>query len=276
MEPFPPPDSIGRDGVLSGGYHWKLYEAFAPPHIHQYIFVNVDRMKVGELHSLDLSPPEARRLQEELASRVVAGPALDLSGVRHVAGADVSTQGNMAYATVVVLEFPGLSLVEVQGFEVPLRFPYVPGLLSFREVPSLAGALRRVETRVDALILDAQGLAHPRRMGLASHPGIFLDVPTVGCAKSRLVGSFEEPGREKGSATDLVHRGETVGRVLRTREGVSPVYVSVGSGIDLESAVDLVLACCTKYRLPETTRQAHNAANRLRRGEEPGGSMRLL
>lgn len=233
-------------------------------------------MKVEGIHGFDLSPPEARRLQEELASRVVAGPALDLSGVRHVAGADVSTQGNLAYATVVVLEFPGLSLVELRGFEASLRFPYVPGLLSFRELPSVVGALEKVETAMDALILDAQGLAHPRRMGLASHLGIFLDVPTVGCAKSRLVGSFEEPGREKGSATDLVHRGEVVGRVLRSREGVSPVYVSVGNGIDLVSAVDLVQACCTRYRLPETTRQAHKAANRLRRGEEPGGSMRLL
>ena len=233
-------------------------------------------MKVDELHGFDLSPSEARRLQEELAPRVVTAPALDLSGVQHVAGADVSTQGDTAFATVVVLEFPGLSPVEVRGFEAPLRFPYVPGLLSFREVPSLAGALRKVETGVDALILDAQGLAHPRRMGLASHLGIFLDVPTVGCAKSRLVGSYEEPGREKGSAEALVHRGETVGRVVRTREGVSPVYVSVGNGIDLGSAVDLVLACCTRYRLPESTRQAHNAANRLRRGEDPGGSMRLL
>jgi deoxyribonuclease V len=233
-------------------------------------------MKVEDLHALDLSPFEARRLQEELAPRVVAGPALDFSGVRYVAGADVSTQDDMAYATVVVLEFPGLSLVEVQGFEAQLRFPYVPGLLSFREVPSLAGALRKVETEVDALILDAQGLAHPRRMGLASHLGIFLDVPTVGCAKSRLVGSYGEPGREKGSATDLVHRGEVVGRVVRTRDGVSPVYVSVGNGIDLKSSVDLVLACCPRYRLPESTRQAHNAANRLRRGEEPGGSARLL
>jgi deoxyribonuclease V len=233
-------------------------------------------MKVSGLHGLDLSLPEARRLQQELASRVVAGPALDLSGVRFVAGADVSTQGNMAYATVVVLDFPGLSPVEVQGYEVPLRFPYVPGLLSFRELPSVVGALEKIETEVDALVLDAQGLAHPRRMGLASHLGIFLDVPTVGCAKSPLVGSFEEPGREKGSATDLVHRGEVIGRVLRTRDGVSPVYVSVGNGIDLGSSVELVLACCTKYRLPETTRQAHNAANRLRRGEEPGGTLPLV
>jgi deoxyribonuclease V len=233
-------------------------------------------MKVSGLHGLDLSPPEARRLQEELASSVVAGPALDLSGVRYVAGADVSTQGDVAYATVVVLDFPGLSPVEIKGFEAPLRFPYVPGLLSFRELPSVVGALERVETEVDALILDAQGIAHPRRMGLASHLGIFLDVPTVGCAKSLLVGSFQEPGREKGSATDLVHRGEVVGKVLRTRDGVSPVYVSVGNGIDLASSVELVLACCTRYRLPETTRQAHNAANRLRRGEEPGGSVRLV
>jgi deoxyribonuclease V len=233
-------------------------------------------MKVEELHGFDLSPPEARHLQEELASRVVAGPALDLSGVRRVAGADVSTQGDMAYATVVVLEFPGLTPVEVRGFEAQLRFPYLPGLLSFREMPSMVGALEKVETEVDALILDAQGLAHPRRMGLASHLGIFLDVPTIGCAKSRLVGSYEGPGVEKGSATDLMHRGEIVGRVVRTREGVSPVYVSVGSGIDLRSSVELVLACCTKYRLPESTRQAHNAANRLRRGEEPGGTMRLL
>jgi len=228
-------------------------------------------MKVHELHRFDLSPSEARRLQEELAPGVVAGPALDLTGVRHVAGADVSTQKDMAYATVVVLEFPGLSLVEVRGFEAPLRFPYVPGLLSFREVPSVVGALEKVETEVDALILDAQGQAHPRRMGLASHLGLLLDVPTVGCAKSRLVGSFQEPGKEKGSATDLVHRGEIVGRVLRTREGVSPVFVSVGNRIDLGSAVDLVLACCTRYRLPETSRQAHNAANRLRRGEDQDG-----
>ena len=222
-------------------------------------------MKVSALHSLDLSPGEARRLQEELAPRVTAGPALDLSAVKYVAGADVSTEGDLAYATVVVLSFPDLAVVETSGFEARLTFPYVPGLLAFREIPSVAGALRRVESPVDAVIFDAQGLAHPRRMGLASHLGLFLDVPSVGCAKSRLVGEFEEPGRKKGSATDLTHRGEAVGRVVRTRDDVSPVYVSVGDKIDLGSAVDLVLACCTKYRLPETTRQAHNAANRLRR-----------
>lgn len=223
-------------------------------------------MKVAGLHSFDLGPKEARRLQEELAPRLVAAPPLDLDQVRYVAGADVSTEGDRAYATVVVLSFPELSLVEVQGFEAPLSFPYVPGLLSFREIPPVAGALEKVETPVDAVIFDAQGLAHPRRMGLASHMGLFLDVPTVGCAKSRLVGGYEEPRAERGDATDLVHRGEVVGRVVRTRTNVSPVYVSVGNGVSLESAVALVLACCTKYRLPETTRQAHRTANELRRG----------
>jgi deoxyribonuclease V len=230
-------------------------------------------MQVRELHGFDLSPAEARRLQGELASRVAVGPALDLGDVRYVAGADVSTQGDRAYATVAVLDFPGLSVAEVQGFEAPLEFPYVPGLLSFREMPSILGALKKVETDVDVLVLDAQGLAHPRRLGLASHVGLFVDVPTVGCAKSVLVGKFEEPGPEKGSATDMVHRGEVVGKAVRTRDGVSPVYVSVGSGIDLDSSVGLVLACCTRYRLPEPTRQAHNAANRLRRGEDAGGSL---
>ena len=226
-------------------------------------------MKVEGLHGLDLSPSEARRLQGELAPRVVEGPPLDLSGLRYVAGADVSTQGERGYATVVVLSFPELSVVEVRGFEAPLTFPYVPGLLAFREIPPLVGALDKVRSEVDVVIFDAQGIAHQRGLGLASHLGLFLDVPAVGCAKSRLVGEHEEPGVEKGSATDLVYRNKVVGKVVRTRTGVSPVYVSVGNRIDLDSAVDLVLRCCTRYRLPETTRQAHNAANRLRRGEGP-------
>ena len=208
-------------------------------------------------------------MQGELAPRVVEGPPLDLSRVRYVAGADVSTQGDRGYATVVVLSFPNLSVVEVRGYEAHLDFPYVPGLLAFREIPPLVGALREVESEVDALILDAHGLAHPRGMGLASHLGLFLGVPTVGCAKTRLIGEHGEPGFEKGSTVDLVYRKKVIGRLVRTRKSVSPVYVSVGNNIDLDSAVNLVLRCCTKYRLPETTREAHNAANRLRRGEDP-------
>ncbi|MBA2441930.1 MAG: endonuclease V [Rubrobacter sp.] len=224
-------------------------------------------VEVSGLHDLDLSPAEARRLQGELASRVAEIPALDLGRVRYVAGADVSTGEGRAYATVAVLTFPELSVVEVQGFEALLTFPYVPGLLAFREIPSVAGALRKVRSPVDAVIFDAQGRSHPRRLGLASHLGLYLPVPSIGCAKTRLVGRYTEPGPEKGSRVDLVDRGEVVGRVLRTRREVSPVYVSVGNGIDLQSAGELTLACSPRYRLPETTRQAHNAANRLRRGE---------
>jgi deoxyribonuclease V len=225
------------------------------------------RVKVSELHDLDLSPAEARRLQDELAPGIEQGPPRDLDEVRYVAGADVSTEGDMGYAAVVILSFPELEVVETQGAEVELDFPYVAGLLAFREIPPVAEALRKVRTPVDAVIFDSQGLAHPRRMGLASHLGLFLDVPSVGCAKTRLCGTHKEPAPEKGSAEDLVHRGEVVGRVLRTRTNVSPVYVSVGNLIDLPSATKLTLACCPRYRLPEPTRQAHLAANRLRRGE---------
>ena len=126
---------------------------------------------------------------------------------------------------------------------------------------------------MDVVVLDAQGLAHPRRMGLASHVGLFLDVPNGGVRQDGARRQLRGARVEKGNATDMVHRGEVVGRAVRTRDGVSPVYVSVGNGVDLDSSVELVLACCTKYRLPEPTRQAHNAANRLRRGEEPGGSL---
>ena len=225
-------------------------------------------MRVEKHRSFSLSPGEARRLQGELALSVVDGPPLDLSRMRYVAGADVSTQDDRGYAAVTVLSFPDLSVVEVRGFEAPLTFPYVPGLLAFREIPPVVGALEKVETEVDVVIFDAQGRAHPRGLGLASHLGLFLGVPAVGCAKSRLVGEHEEPGVEKGSMVDLVYRRKVVGRVVRTRKGVSPVYVSVGNRIDLDSSVELVLACCTKYRLPEPTRQAHNGANRLRRGED--------
>lgn len=230
-------------------------------------------MRVDELHGLDLSPPEARRLQGDLASQISVGRPLDLEKVRYVAGADVSTDKDVGYATVAVLSFPDLAPVEVRGFEAPLTFPYVPGLLAFREIPSVAGALKKVETPVDAIIFDAHGLAHPRRMGLATHMGLFIDVPAVGCAKTRLVGEHEEPGKEKGATADLVHAGEVVGKVLRTRTNVSPVYVSAGNRIDLESAVELVLACSPKYRLPETTRQAHKTANELRLGEAPDGTL---
>jgi deoxyribonuclease V len=265
MGRFPPPDLVGWVGFFVAIHFCRL------PFCRSWRGVNVN---LSGLHSLDLSPGEARRLQGELAPRVVEGPPLDLARVRYVAGADVSTQGDRGYATVVVLTFPGLSVVEVRGYEAPLTFTYVPGLLSFREIPLVVGALREIESEVDAIIFDAHGRAHPRGLGLASHLGLFLDLPAVGCAKSRLVGQHEEPGPEKGNTVNLIYRRKVVGKVVRTRTRVSPVYVSVGNHIDLSSAVELVLTCCTKYRLPETTRRAHDAANRLRRGEDPEALLR--
>src|SRR5918998_248631 len=176
MANFPPPYSIGRVCML------------VPPGGSCFLFRlrrRGDSVRVAGLHSFQLSPGAARRLQGELAPRVTAGPPLDLSRVRCVAGADVSTQGDRGYATVAVLSFPELSVVEVRGFEAPLSFPYVPGLLAFREIPPVVGALERIETEVDAVIFDAHGLAHPRALGLASHFGLFLHVPAGGGGQRR-------------------------------------------------------------------------------------------
>jgi deoxyribonuclease V len=164
----------------------------------------------------------------------------------------------------VVLELPSLRVVESGSVVDRARFPYVPGLLSFRELPPLLGAFRKLRTTPDVVIVDGQGVAHPRRCGIASHLGLVLDLPTIGCAKSRLIGDHREPGRRRGSACDLLDDGEVIGRVVRTRDGVAPLYVSVGHKIPLDDAVALVLQCAPRYRLPETTRQAHQLVNQLR------------
>jgi deoxyribonuclease V len=209
-------------------------------------------------HSWDLTPGEARDLQRQLRSRVRVAPSD--GQLRWVAGVDVSVKEDRARAAAVVLSFPGLEPVEAAVHELPVSFPYVPGLLAFREGPAVLAALAKLETEPDILIFDAQGLAHPRRMGLATHLGVILDLPSIGCAKSRLCGDHSEPGVRKGSWVPLVDGDETVGVVLRTRDRVKPVFVSVGHRIDLEEATQTVLACCTKYRLPEPIRWAHKIA----------------
>jgi len=218
-------------------------------------------------HPWDVSPAEARALQNRLRARVrlepLAGP------VRWVAGVDVSVKGEMARAAVVLLSFPDLEPVEAATAEQPVPFPYIPGLLAFREGPAVLAALERLKGQPDFLIFDAQGLAHPRRMGLATHLGILLDRPSVGCAKSRLCGDHDEPPPERGGWVPLFDGQEVIGAVLRTRSNVHPVYVSVGHRVDLEGAVEMVLRCCTRYRLPEPTRWAHRVA-----GGEPLPSAR--
>jgi deoxyribonuclease V len=221
-------------------------------------------VKIHRLHAWDLSPREAVALQRELAGRIVTGPPL--TECRIIAGADVSfdLHSSTFYAGVVVLQLKDFAVMERRSAEAESTFPYISGLLSFREAPVLVKAFERVETRPDLVMCDGQGIAHPRRLGLASHIGLWLDVPCAGCAKSRLTGHYQEPGPEAGSQSSLLDKGEVIGSVVRTRSGVQPVFVSPGHRIDLASAVRWVLACCRRYRLPEPTRLAHHYVNEVR------------
>jgi deoxyribonuclease V len=222
-------------------------------------------MKIHPLHSWDLSEDEAIALQRELASRVDARTPLKKCDL--VAGADISYNrfSDTLYAGVVVLRTSDWSVVEQKGAVAEATFPYRTGLLSFREAPALLEAFARVESEPDAIMLDGQGRAHPRRLGLACHVGLWLDRPCLGCAKSRLTGHFKDLDRQKGSVAPLTVRDELVGMAVRTKNGVQPVYVSVGHRIDLDSAVELVLSASQGYRIPEPTRQAHLYVNELRR-----------
>jgi deoxyribonuclease V len=199
-------------------------------------------------------------IQRRLESQVL--PEGDPGNVRRVAGVDIAVDRARGRGTgaAVVLSYPELGVAEVAVEEAPLTFPYVPGLLSFREIPVLRAAFRRIDGPIDLLLVDGQGLAHPRRFGLACHLGLLLDVPAVGCAKSRLVGEHTMPGEAAGSSSDLIEDSEVIGRVLRTRDGVKPIFVSAGHRIGLAGAEAWVLRCCKGYRLPEPTRLAHQAA----------------
>jgi deoxyribonuclease V len=199
---------------------------------------------------------KARRLQEKWAGRVREKRLK--KRISWVAGADVAFPGGgeRCLAGVVLLRFPELEIVEKVEAVVPCRIPYVPGFLSFREAPAIFKAMEKLSRTPDVLLVDGQGLAHPRRFGLACHLGVGLGLPTIGCGKSRLIGEHAEVGPDKGANTDLIDRGEVVGSVLRSRTGVSCIYISAGHLVDLESALKLVLACSPRYRVPEPTRQA--------------------
>jgi deoxyribonuclease V len=209
-------------------------------------------------HPWDVSPSEAMHIQRQLRDRVRVEPLGCQPEI--VAGVDVSVKGAEARAGVVLLSYPGLVPFEAATAVQPVSFPYVPGLLAFREGPVVLAALERLHDRPDLLMFDAQGLAHPRRMGLAAHLGILLDLPAVGCAKSCLCGRYVEPGERRGSWSPLVDEDEVIGAVVRTRDGVQPLYVSVGHRVDLNAAVALVLECASRYRLPDPMRWAHRVA----------------
>lgn len=212
------------------------------------------------LHEWDLSPREAIELQRELAKQITCSDRLP--EVKRIAGVDVAynPRSGQSAATVCVLDFPSLELLECSVAHCPTPFPYVPGLLSFREVPPILKAFESLKTLPELIFVDGHGRAHPRRIGIASHLGLWLRLPTIGIGKSRLCGTFEEPGMTKGSWTDLVHRDEVVGLVLRSRTNVKPIFVSVGYGIPLDECLQWTLQTTPKYRLPEPIRQADRIA----------------
>lgn len=212
-----------------------------------------------DLHRWDVTPQEASHIQQRLAQ--MSDPPVELSAPQTVAGVDVSVRGDVSTAAVVVLNFSDLTVLAIAYARRPTTFPYVPGLLSFREGPVILEAFEKLSIDPDVAIFDGQGIAHPRRMGIARHVGLWLDLPTIGCAKSRLIGASDSPPLpEKGAWTPLTHHGEVIGAVVRTRTNVKPVYISPGHRTDLATAINLTLCCCTRYRLPEPIRQAHRSA----------------
>lgn len=221
-------------------------------------------MRLYPFHRWDLEYRGAIALQTEFAARVRLRP-LSLRKIRRVAGADIAVGEGIGVAAVVVMDFPSLEFLEVRVAAAALSFPYIPGLLSFREIPVLAECLRQVDTPFDVLLCDGQGIAHPRRFGLASHLGVLLRKPTIGCAKSLLVGTFHEVGLDRGSYSPIRHEEKCVGSALRTQDGVKPVYVSPGHLVDHASSRRIVLACAPRYRIPEPTRQADRAAGEAKR-----------
>lgn len=223
-------------------------------------------MRVQQLHSWRVTTDEARNIQVRLAGLV--SRKNEVSRPRLVAGVDISAPRfrGLVRGTVVVLSFPELEVAEIEAVEQKVDFPYVPGLLSFRESPVILSACEKLKLKPDLMLVDGQGVAHPRRFGIASHLGLLLDLPTIGCAKSLLCGKHDALGAEVGSRAEVKDNGEVIGVALRTRVGVQPIYVSIGHKVDLTAAVSWVIRCCRGHRLPEPTRLAHCAAS----GNLPG------
>ncbi len=222
-------------------------------------------MNFSTLHSWDVSASEAFALQKKLAASLdLTKPLGDWN---LLAAADVSFErfGTVLHAAAIILKRRTFEVVERVGVSVPETFPYIPGLLSFREIPALLAAFAKIETVPDFILCDGQGIAHPRRLGIASHLGLWLGIPTIGCAKSRLCGTYDEPGLKRGDRSPLVDKGEIVGEVLRTRDRVKPLFVSPGYLCDLKSSMDVVMETTGKYRLPVPARMAHEFVNDVRR-----------
>jgi len=218
------------------------------------------------LHSWDVSYEEAVSIQNNLKKQLILHDGVKTEPAHIIAGADISYGRNsdLFFAAVVVLSYPDMEPIEEAHAIEKVSFPYIPGLLSFREGPVLLKAFENLQRTPDIVMFDGQGIAHPRGVGLAAHLGLFLDIPAIGCAKSRLCGEHREPGPLPGNHEDLLYQGQVIGAVLRTKARVRPVFVSPGHRISLERSREVTLECCRGYRLPEPVRQAHLAVNRLR------------
>lgn len=206
---------------------------------------------------------DARQRQHRLASCIIR--TCEIGQVRTVAGVDVAAEGQTLWAAAVVLSYPELNVIDQATASLSPAFPYIPGLLSFREGPVILEAYWNLSVKPDLLLFDGQGIAHPRRLGIASHIGLLLDTPSIGCAKSKLIGQYRQPGLLRGDYTHLKDHNEIIGAVLRTRNHTKPLFVSIGHRLDLETSIAYVLACCSKFRLPETTRRAHHLACEARK-----------
>jgi len=220
-------------------------------------------VNIRELHPWNVDQKEALRIQQNLKKRVIIDK-LECS-VNIIAGADVSycKEGNRMYGAVVVFDRMRMEIIEKATVSLEVQFPYVPGFLSFREGPALVEAMKRIESRPDLIFFDGQGIAHPRGLGLASHMGVILDVPSIGCAKNKLIGEYAPVEQESGSYSFLLYRGKIVGVALRTREKTKPIFVSPGHRIDLKDSIHWTLMCCKGFRLPEPIRQAHSLVNSM-------------
>lgn len=227
-------------------------------------------MKIRQLHNWNVSIEQAKAIQLELKDRIQIKKLG--SPVRSVAGCDVSysKKTEMCFAVVMVFKFPTMDIVEQTQASGPVNFPYVPGYLTFREAPILLKAFEKIENMPDLVLFDGQGIAHRRQMGLAAHLGLILDLPSIGCAKNVLVGKFEQPEDIQGSYTELIYQNRIIGAVVRTRDGVKPLFVSSGYKITIDEAIEWVLRACTKYRIPEPIRRSHITVNQLRANYEKG------
>ena len=214
----------------------------------------VNTVSQKTIHPWDLKPLQAAALQVRLARQVVRLSRKSFEDMATVAGIDTGYRNQTAYAAVVVLNLKDLRVLEKSTAARPISFPYVPGLLSLREGPVVLEALEKLKSTPDLLMIDGQGIAHPRRFGIASHIGLLTDIPSVGCAKTRLLGAYQEPQPDRGSIAYLRENGETLGAVVRTRTGVKPVFVSIGHLMDLKDCIRIILECCRGYRLPEPIR----------------------